>query len=238
MCGRYTLTHPAAALAELLAEEAGLATRELPPRFNIAPTQVVPIVRRRADGRREAALLRWGLVPAGAEDPAIGSRLINARAETVETKPAFRQSFAERRCLVPADGFYEWRAEGQKRQPILIRLPGGKPFAFAGLWSSWRPRRGGGAALETFTILTTEPSAVVAPIHDRMPLLLEPAQHEMWLAAPAAEVADWLRGLRPSTLPLETLPVSPRVNSPKLDDPSCVEPLEPSRPRQARLDFG
>ncbi|MGE5234491.1 MAG: SOS response-associated peptidase [Acidobacteriota bacterium] len=226
MCGRYTLTHPAEALAELLAADAGLATADLAPRWNIAPTQVVPIVRQTPDGRREAALGRWGLVPAWADDPAIGNRLINARAETVDSKPAFRDSFRAQRCLIPADGFYEWRADGRRRQPIYIRRRDGHPFAFAGLWSRWRPRRPiGGPALDTFTILTTEPSSQIAPIHDRMPLVLRGEENAFWLEAPAAEVREWLHGLGGRELPLETFAVHPRVNSPKVDDARCIEPL-------------
>lgn len=222
MCGRYTLTHPGEALAEMIGsaveDSAGLA-----PRYNIAPTQEAPVVRRGDDGRLGWSLLRWGLVPARAQDPAIGNRLINARAESVAEKPAFRDSFRAMRCLVPADGFYEWRAEGTRRQPIYVRRSDRRPFAFAGLWSRWSPRRGG--PLDTFTILTTAPCSKIAPIHDRMPVLLAADEYRFWLEAPPDEVKAWLDGVAARELPLETYPVSPRVNRPAVDDPSCIAPV-------------
>ena len=162
MCGRFLLKSPLVELQRAF----GFAERpNLEPRFNIAPTQTVPIVRRRDDGGggRELALVRWGLVPAWAKEPAIGNKMINARAEGIAAKPAFRAAFRQRRCLVPADGFYEWRKlAGGRKQPMLIRRRDRAPFAFAGLWEVWR---GPDGPLETCTIVTTAANALLAPIH-------------------------------------------------------------------------
>ena len=176
MCGRFTLRAPASVIAEQF------ALFEVPPftaRFNIAPTQPVPVIRMRPGpslrarrGSRELVWLRWGLVPGWAKDPAIGSRLINARAETAAEKPAFRTALRQRRCLVAADGFYEWQQAGRTKQPYFIHLRDDRPFAFAGLWEAWEGADH--AWLETCTLLTTGPNDVVRPIHDRMPVILPP----------------------------------------------------------------
>jgi putative SOS response-associated peptidase YedK len=173
MCGRFTL----GATATDLAAQFNLAT--VPPwtsRDNIAPTQEVLIVRRASpQASREARLHRWGLVPSWAKDPAIGNRLINARAETVATKPAFRRAFKERRCLVLADGFYEWHKEGANKQPYHIRLRDGRPFAFTGLGEHWE---GEETAIDSCTLLTTTPNEVMRPLHDRMPVILQAAEYD------------------------------------------------------------
>jgi putative SOS response-associated peptidase YedK len=231
MCGRYTLTSPGAALAELVDDPraAELAAVAMRPRFNIAPTQNAPVVRRPARAR-EVAELRWGLVPAFARDLAVGSRQINARAETVADKPAFRDSLATRRCLVPADGFYEWRrdpADARRKVPFFIHRPGRRPFAFAGLWARWASRGRGADAtpVETFTILTTEPTEFMSTLHDRMPLILEPAEQELWLEADADTARAWLASLPPRTgTELVAYAVSPRVNRPAEDDPELLVP--------------
>src|ERR1700730_3785715 len=168
MCGRYTLSSP----VEIVADLFGLAEIPAPhPRFNVAPTQEAPVVRVEASGAPATlALLRWGLIPYWAKEAAIGNRMINARAESVAEKPAFRFSFRKKRCLVGADGFYEWKREGRKKHPCLIRRHDRHPFAFAGLWSSWRDPEGN--ELDTFTILTTDANDFIPPLHDRMPVIL------------------------------------------------------------------
>lgn len=182
MCSRYSLSTPAETLAEHFRLE---RIPPLTPRHNIAPSQQVPIVRlpltesRPQMSGREMTLVRWGLIPAWAKDPAIGNRMINARAETVAEKPAFREAFARRRCLVPADGYYEWQRVGRGKQPCCIRMRDGRPFAFAGLWEQWT--RPDGKVVETCAILTTEPNETLRPIHDRMPVILDPDNYDLWL---------------------------------------------------------
>ena len=220
MCGRFTLTKPIPVLAELfLFPETG----EQEPRYNIAPTQAVAAIR--APGgpdRRELAFFRWGLIPSWADDPAIGNRLINARAETAAQKPAFRSAFRQRRCLVLADGFYEWQRLGTKKQPYYFRMRDGQPFAFAGLWERWEDE---GKPLETCTLLTTEANAVLRPIHERMPVILEPSSYNRWLD-PACQQVDLLQPLlRPyRSEDMIGYPVSPLVNNPRNENPKCVEP--------------
>ncbi len=232
MCGRYTLTGRIEQL--LLHYGLGEMGEELLadylPRYNIAPTQLVPAILRSGEGSFALELLRWGLVPAWAEDPAIGNRMINARGETVASKPSFRSAFTRRRCLLPADGWFEWRklAGGRNKQPYHIALASGEPFAFAGLWEEWR-LKGGGEALRSCTIITTEAAPAIRPIHDRMPALLAEAGRDAWLNPGASR--DTLQGLlRP--YPGEDLrarPVSRLVNTPANDRPECVEPApEPS----------
>lgn len=217
MCGRYLMTAPVEAVRRLF-EAAGAPN--LPARYNIAPTQEAPVVRL-SDGARELAMLRWGLVPPWAADLSVGSRMINARSETAAVKPAFRDAFSSRRCLVPANGFYEWAPQGKAKQPWLARLPDGALYGFAGLWERWTPK-GGGAAVETFTILTTEANEALRPLHPRMPVMVAPADYETWLAGdPAAAQAL----LKPWTGPIETVKVGPRVNSPRFDDADCIRPL-------------
>ena len=204
-----------------------------PPRYNIAPTQDVPIVRLTRDGdRRELIMVRWGLVPYWADDIAIGNRLINARCESIERTPAFREAYRRRRCLVPADGFFEWKKDGKARQPLLVRRKDAAPFAFAGLWERWK--QPDGDVLRSCTIITCPPNELVAPVHDRMPVILDSADFERWLDTDAGGrellkpcPSEWL----------EAFPVNPKVNSPANDDPECIAPLvEPaSEPAQARL---
>src|SRR5215217_3961884 len=167
MCGRYTLTTP----VEILAEEFGLSgpLPEIPPSYNVAPTEQVAAVIA-GDGGRRLEMLKWGLIPAWADDPEIGSRMINARSETAHEKPSFRRAFGERRCLIPADGFYEWQRTNGTKQPYYIHMEDGRPFAFAGLWESWS--KGGEGEIRTCTIHTTEANALVGEVHDRMPVIL------------------------------------------------------------------
>ncbi|MEP0772867.1 MAG: SOS response-associated peptidase [Acidobacteriota bacterium] len=223
MCGRFSFASP----PEVVAEVFGLdEVPALEPRHNVAPTQPVAAVRRE-DGRRRLVFLRWGLIPAWAKDPAMGNRLINARAETVMERPAFRSAFRARRCLVLADGFYEWARHGGAKQPYFITFKDRRPFALAGLWERWA---GTGQSVESCAILTTAPNEVVAPLHDRMPVILPPPAFDLWLD-PAVGQPERLRQLlRPHPAAgMVAWPVSPRVNSPRVDDPSCREPLTPSR---------
>jgi len=230
MCARFQFAPP-----EDWVEEFGLTdVPEVAPRYNIAPTQDVLVVRRRSSGSRQARLFRWGLVPHWAEDPAVGNRLINARAESVATRPAFRDPFLQRRCLVPAQGFYEWKKFGRAREPWLIRLKGGATFAFAGLWDRWS--RGEGQPIESCALITTSANALVAPIHGRMPVLLGRADYERWLDPRASE--DDLRALLApfSAEVMEAFPVSPRVNGTDVDDADLARPVTPEPdPGQMRL---
>lgn len=222
MCGRYTLSTPGDLLVELFELD---AEPQLAARFNIAPTQEAPVLRVAAPGdSRRLTLLRWGLVPSWAKSPDIGNRMINARAETVADKPAYRSSFRRRRCLVVADGFYEWQRTGGPKQPFLFRLAGGSPFAMAGLWDRWD--KGEGEALETFTVLTTAPNDLVQPVHRRMPVILPPTAFEDWLDPELEDRERLLAHLQP--LPsdqMEGFPVSTWVNNPANEGPRCVEPL-------------
>lgn len=212
------------ALNRLLQQFALEAGPEWAPRYNIAPTQQVPVVRVAPDsGEREMTLLRWGLIPSWAKDASIGNRLINARAETVASKPAFRAAFKRRRCLVPADGYYEWQKVGSKKQPYLIQRQDGAPFAFAGLWESWHADRPD--AVETFTIITTDANEATTAIHDRMPVILDEEDYAMWLD-PEFEGREALESLlRPYPgEALQLTPVSTYVNNPRHEDPRCIEP--------------
>ncbi|AWK87070.1 SOS response-associated peptidase [Azospirillum thermophilum] len=198
----------------------------LPARWNVAPTQDVPVIRRAEDGNH-LALLRWGLVPSWAADPSVGARMINARGESVAGKPAFRDAFRKRRCLVPLDGFYEWAAEGRRKQGYVIRRRDRSPFALAGLWERWRGPKGGpplAEPLETMTIVTTGANAALAPLHDRMPVVLDRSDWDLWLD-PQAPLPVLERMLRPAPDDLLDLqPVGPRVNNVRNDDPSCLDP--------------
>lgn len=222
MCGRYTLTVSARVLADVfdVPEMAGLQ-----PRYNIAPTQPVVIVRATEAGDREMKMVRWGLIPFWAKEAKIGARMINARGETAASKPAFRAAVKSRRCLVPADGFYEWMKTGAGKQPHLIRFADQRPFAFAGLWERWRPADG--EPVESCTIITTTPNDLVSQIHDRMPVILPTTTHAEWLA-PEPMAPPRLEQLLIPFSPdkMEAIPVSTRVNKPANDDPECMAPLD------------
>jgi putative SOS response-associated peptidase YedK len=228
MCGRYSITTPIEAIQRIFDVPERL---NLPPRYNVAPTQEVPVVRLGPDGLRHLGQVRWGLVPFWAEDASIGARLINARAESAATKPAFRAAFHKRRCLVVADGFYEWRKpaeKGGRKQPFRIARTDGAPFAFAGLWERWRPKEEageGGEALETCTILTTDANETLRPIHDRMPVILDSADYDTWLDPEAPEAAlQACLGPYPDKA-LTAYPISTRVNKVAHDDPEVIVPL-------------
>ncbi|MFI5262222.1 MAG: SOS response-associated peptidase [Candidatus Limnocylindrales bacterium] len=232
MCGRFTQQRPTAELAELF--EAQPAPRGATGRvddvgghFNVAPTQdVTVIVRPGADRARVVEQYRWGLVPSWAKDVKIGNRLINARAETVASSPAFRRSFANHRCIIPADAFYEWRRiDDQTRQPYLIHHPDGSPLAFAGLWSAWKDEANE-AWLHSCTIITTAANEAMALLHDRMPVVLPPTAWGRWLD-PTFDDPDLLRSLLHASPPgeLEAYPVSTAVNSPRNKGPELARPV-------------
>ncbi|MGO8745210.1 MAG: SOS response-associated peptidase [Thermoguttaceae bacterium] len=222
MCGRFTLRSP----ASVVAEQFGLfEAPSFAPRFNIAPTQPVAVVRCVPDQAgccRQIVWLRWGLVPSWAHDPSIGNRMINARTESVGEKPAYRAAMRRRRCLVAADGFYEWQKAGKRKQPFFIHRRDDRPFGFAALWESWEgPDH---SALESCTLLTTEANEVVTPIHDRMPVILRTEDYTRWLDPGIQNPSDLESLLRPySSDAMEAYPVSPHVNSPANEGPRCVQ---------------
>lgn len=221
MCGRFAL----AATGEEVAEHYQLP--EIPfvvPRYNIAPTQPVAAVRLNHAGQRELTFFQWGLIPSWAKDPSMGSKMINARSETAGEKPAFRAAFKRRRCLLPATGFFEWQAVGGRKQPMYIHAAGSGIFSLAGLWEIWQSADGG--VLETCTILTTSPNELMEPIHNRMPVILDPADYNMWLA-PDTPLDQLNHLLRPfDTAPLAAYPVSTAVNKPQNDTPEIIVPAE------------
>lgn len=222
MCGRFTVTTP----IEELIRAFGFGSPEMPipPRFNVAPTEPVAAILDEAPDR--LSLLRWGLIPSWASEPSIGNRMINARVETLAEKPAFRRALEQRRCLVLADGFFEWRKEGKQRLPIWLRRADHRPFAFAGLWDEWRSPDG--TRIRSCSIVTVPANDLVAPIHDRMPAILPPEHVADWLTAPTAEALALL-----SPLPareMEAIPVSPGVNRPGVDDPISLTPVGPPLP--------
>lgn len=177
MCGRFAFYSPSEAVAALFGASAAESVK---PRYNIAPTQFVASIRRNEDQLNEFTMLRWGLVPFWAKDPAIGNRMINARAETVAEKPSFRTAYRKRRCLILADGFYEWRKEGDGKTPYFISLANGQPFAFAGLWEMWQSKETD-ETLQTTTIVTTAANDFLSQVHHRMPIVLEPENSTRWL---------------------------------------------------------
>ncbi len=217
MCGRYTVTASAREIAQTFGAEMD-ADLELRPRYNLAPTQMAPVVVA-TDGARRVELRRWGLIPSWAKDPKIGNRMINARSERVATAPAFRAAFRSRRCLVPASGFYEW-APGKPKRPHYIHARDAGLLAFAGLHETWRPE--GAEPVATFTILTTDANALMARLHDRMPLILPRDAWSTWLAA--GTDADRVRSLlHPADEEvLAEHPVGAAVNSPRFDSPECI----------------
>ena len=221
MCGRYMITSTREAIRRVFE----VPTFDLPPRYNVAPTQNVPVVRLQ-DGERELAMLRWGLIPSWAKDPEIGNRMINARAETVAEKPAFRAAFRRRRCLVVADGFYEWqRRPHNPKQPYFITLADGGPFGFAGLWERWEDRIEG-YPVESCTIVTTMANELLAPIHERMPVIIDRSDFNAWLDCSGnPAIAQALLAPYPVE-PLSAYPISTRINNVKNDDPACIELLE------------
>jgi putative SOS response-associated peptidase YedK len=231
VCGRFTLR----AAPDAVAEHFGLAEPpELSARYNISPGQPVATIHAPEGGEGRVCELRsWGLVPAWAKSPAIGQRMINARAESVAEKPAFRGAFRRRRCLIPADGFYEWASGSKPKQPYHIARADGTLFGFAGLWELWRPPEG--RPLESCTIITAPANARLRPVHDRMPVILDPADYAAWLDPGPGDILRLRELLAPCPeewLVLQT--VGLRVNDPRNDDPECAAPAPP-QPGQAAL---
>ena len=222
MCGRYAVTTSPEALRALFRY---LERPNFPQRYNIAPTQPIAIVRRK-DGQREFALVRWGLIPAWVKDPKNFSLLFNARGETVLTKPAYKNAMRRRRCLVPADGFFEWRRSQADGQPYFVRRKDGKPFAFAGLWEAWMGPNG--EELETAAIVTTNANRTLAPIHERMPVVLSEDAYDLWLNGDAvdAETAASLIAPAPNDL-FEAYTVSGAVNKAANDNPKLIAEVPP-----------
>ena len=221
MCGRITLTSSAREIAQHFELDASDAPAALTPRFNIAPSQEVAAVRIASSGRRVLSLERWGLVPGWADDPAIGNRLINARAESVATKPAFRDALRKRRCIVPADGFYEWSGHGAERSPFVFRRRDGQLLGIAGLYERWIGE--GGEVIDSCTLITTHANDTLAPFHDRMPVLLAPGDYGRWLDRSQQEPDAVLPLLVPGPPDwLVPTPVSTRINDPRNDDPGCL----------------
>ncbi len=223
MCGRYTLFAPAKMLEALFGLE---ILGELPPRYNIAPGGAVLAVRpgksKPPNQDREPALLQWGFIPSWSRDPAIGARMINARAETAAEKPAFRAAMKRRRCLIPASGFFEWAKSGAAKQPHYIEMRDHQPFAFAGLWEGWRGEDG--SEIDSCAILTTGANELLSPIHHRMPVIVGPENYGRWLDPANEKPATLADLLRPfSSDEMTARPVDRRVGNPRNDDPACIE---------------
>ena len=245
MCGRFSLKKKPKELGPILGVISipGPSDNDSPlpgdpdrPRYNIAPTQDVLAVRA-DEGNVTATWLRWGLVPPGAKSLKVGARMINARSETVFKQPAFARPVLEQRCVVPADGFIEWKKLGKIRQPYHLRMADGSVFAMAGLWQRWRSPEG--QVVQTCTILTTMANEVVAPLHDRMPVILPKAQVERWLNPDLKSADDLRSALVP--FPAESMvavPISRRVNDVGHDDPDCLQEVEPPAPPPSQLGFG
>jgi putative SOS response-associated peptidase YedK len=227
MCGRFVLYSGPGILQSSFPIDASTVD-EIAPDYNIAPSREVLVIVRRA-GRNVLEAHVWGLVPFWARDKTIGGRMINARAETAAVKPAFRNAFKHRRCLIPADGFYEWQGEKGRKQPMFLALPDRRPFAFAGLWDTWDDRGREPLPYRSCAILTTEASESVRPIHHRMPVILQPEAYEAWLDPENRNVDRLQELLHASAVgELEAVAVSTRVNATRNNDPANIAPLSPS----------
>jgi putative SOS response-associated peptidase YedK len=224
MCGRYRLSRRKQIIEEHFDSVSG--EEDWSPRYNIAPTQPVPVIRQHPkDPIRVLSLMRWGLIPSWAKDASIAASTINARSETAATKPAFRDALKSRRCLLPADGFYEWNRTGKTKQPYCFELNKGELFAFAGLWDGWKDPNGNW--IRTCSILTTKPNAVTSPVHDRMPVILDPDSYDLWLDPGMQNVSEASELLKPYDARLmRSYPVSTRINHVANDDENCSAPLE------------
>jgi putative SOS response-associated peptidase YedK len=223
MCGRYRLSRRKQIIEEQF--EAQPWDDDWNPRYNIAPTQPIPVIRQNPKQPvRELSLMRWGLVPHWAKDPSIANGTINAKSETAATKPAFRDPLIFRRCLIPADGFYEWKKTGAAKQPFCFEVNNGEPFAFAGLWDGWKSADG--QWIKTCSILTTTPNAVTSAVHDRMPVILDPCCYDIWLDPGMQNIAVISELLKPYDARLmRCYPVSTRINHVANDDDECSRPM-------------
>jgi putative SOS response-associated peptidase YedK len=224
MCGRYSITTATEAMRRLFQFD---DHPNLQARYNLAPTQMAPVVRER-DGARRLDMLRWGLLPKWSKDASGAAKMINARSETIAEKPAYRDAFRARRCLVPADGFYEWQVRGKTKQPYRISLADGGTFAFAGLWESWADPNDGGAMVETYTVATVVAAASIAHIHHRMPVILEAEDYQAWLTGDVEAAGALLKPLEDAKL--QSFEVSPRVGNVRNDDPELLEPYVEREP--------
>ena len=215
MCGRFAFYSPSEATAALFGVSGSVAVE---PRYNIAPTQFIAAIREDEDRTRELVMLRWGLVPFWAKDPAIGNRMINARAETVAEKPSYRAAFRHRRCIVLADGFYEWRKEGDAKTPYFISLASGEPFGLAGLWENWKDKDSD-ASLQTTTLITTAANEFMTPLHHRMPVIVHPDSANDWLSG----AADFLQQAANNAPALQAWPVDRRVNNARNEGAELID---------------
>jgi putative SOS response-associated peptidase YedK len=224
MCGRYRLSRRKQIIEEHFDSASG--EEDWSPRYNIAPTQPVPVIRQNPkEPRRELSLMRWGLIPSWAKDSSISAQMINARSETAATKPAFRDPLTSRRCLVPADGFYEWVRTGKAKQPYCFEVNDGELFAFAGLWDRWKDPNG--QWIKSCSILTTTPNAVTSPVHDRMPVIIDRADYDLWLDPGMTNVEAASDLLKPyDARTMRSYPVSTRINHVANDDPECSARVE------------
>ncbi len=219
MCGRFAFYSPTEATAALFGVT---GATDFTPRYNIAPTQDIAAVRVGEDGDKEFALFRWGLIPFWAKDPSIGNRMINARAETVAEKPAYRNAYKKRRCIVLADGFYEWRKEGSAKTPYLIGLASGEPFALAGLWENWTDKETG-EHVQSATLITTSANEFMKDLHHRMPVVLQPERADIWLAGDDKLIETASK----ETPPLKAFPVDRRVNNARNEGEELIEAVGP-----------
>jgi putative SOS response-associated peptidase YedK len=224
MCGRYRLSRRKQLVEEYF--DTADWQDDWSPRYNIAPTQPIPVVRQNPrEPVRELSLMRWGLIPSWAKDASVAARMINARSETAAAKPAFCDALKSRRCLVPADAFYEWSRTGKAKQPYCFEVNEGELFAFAGLWDRWKNQSG--SWVETCSILTTTPNAVASAVHDRMPVIIDPGGYDLWLDPGMQNVAAASEMLRPCDARLmRRYPISTRINSVANDDEKCSAPVE------------
>jgi len=224
VCGRYKLSRRKQIVEEYFDTASG--EEDWSPRYNVAPTQPVPVIRQHPkETVRELSLMRWGLIPSWSKDSSVAARMINARSETAATKPAFRDALKSRRCLIPADGFYEWTRTGKTKQPYCFEVNEGELFAFAGIWDRWKDPSGNW--MKTSSILTTTPNAVTSAVHDRMPVILDPDAYDLWLDPGMQNVAAVSDLLKPHNARLmRCYPVSTRINHVANDDEACSAPVE------------
>jgi len=224
MCGRYRLSRRKQIIEEHFDSVSG--EEDWSPRYNIAPTQTVAVIRQNPkEPVRELSLMRWGLIPSWAKDPSVAAGMINARSESASTKPAFRDALKSRRCLIPADAFYEWMRTGKTKQPYCFEVNEGELFVFAGLWDGWEDPSG--QWVKSCSILTTTPNALTAAVHDRMPVIIDPDSYDAWLDPGMNDVSAASELLKPYDARLmRCYPVSTRVNSAANDDEECSAPVE------------